>query len=263
MIIRNAHDVPPLKVHDLNEIVVLVDRSETALTEVGLNTWPAGIQGPPHAHTEKEQIFLILTGKGRVIAAGTTFRAEPGDIVYIPPGVEHQTVVEAGQPLMYLLFNAFLDATKEGHGSFAEHIEQVRDTRKAQAEGRASSGTSPRTDKVPATGNLEKGAKVSAGALSATIVLSRSLTVRSEVVMVKCPSSCQDVEAGESNREQVLYIMKGQGTLTITNEANPRPTTQGDGVYIPARTAFEVKSAEDELQYVKFYTDCVSASGRR
>lgn len=42
-----------LDVSGLNEITVLIDRSETALTEVAINSWSPGLDGPPHAHEAK------------------------------------------------------------------------------------------------------------------------------------------------------------------------------------------------------------------
>ena len=257
-LIRNARDVPALKVHDLNEIMVLVDRSETDFTEVGLNTWPAGINGPPHAHPGKEQIFLVLSGEGSVIAGGNVFHAEPGVIIYVPPGVEHQTIAGPNEPLTYFLFNAFLNVTKEGHRTFAEHIEKVRDTRKAQAEGHASSGATPSTGKFPTTGNLEKGEELTLGAACEKLVLSRSLTVRSEVVAVMCPPQYESAMTADQNREQVLYFLDGQGVLTIAGEAGTKPITSGDAVYIPAKKAFNVNSGEHKLHYIKFYTDFAS-----
>ena len=55
-----------LDVAGLNEIIVLLDRSETEKTEVALNIWPPNLDGPPHKHDEKEQIFYFTSGKGIV-----------------------------------------------------------------------------------------------------------------------------------------------------------------------------------------------------
>jgi len=47
MICRNYHTGQKLDVAGLNEITVLIDRSETQLTEVGWNSWRKGLEGPP------------------------------------------------------------------------------------------------------------------------------------------------------------------------------------------------------------------------
>ena len=50
----------------LNTIRVVLDRSETARTEIGLETWRAGLIGPPHKHDTREQVLLVTSGRARV-----------------------------------------------------------------------------------------------------------------------------------------------------------------------------------------------------
>lgn len=57
MICRNYQDGEKLDVAGLNIVTVIVDRSETALTETGMNHWPKAMDGPPHKHEQKEQLF--------------------------------------------------------------------------------------------------------------------------------------------------------------------------------------------------------------
>lgn len=123
-----------LDVAGLNEITVLIDRSRTLRTEVALNTWRAGLVGPPHAHQEKEQTFFITGGRGTVVVGPERREVRAGDVVFVPAGALHQTIAAADEALEYLLFNAFLTETREGHATFAEHIEQVKDTRRRQAD---------------------------------------------------------------------------------------------------------------------------------
>lgn len=134
MICRRYNEGQRLDVAGLNQIVVVIDRSETARTEVGLNTWRAGLAGPRHAHAEKEQTFLVTAGAGWVIVGQEKRRVGEGDVVFVPAGAEHQTIAADDQPLEYLLYNAFLTETREGHRTFAEHIEKVKATRRAQAD---------------------------------------------------------------------------------------------------------------------------------
>jgi quercetin dioxygenase-like cupin family protein len=67
MICKYYRDGIKLNVADLNEITVLIDRSETELTEVALNSWWPGLDGPPHRHEQKEQIFYVISGRGTVM----------------------------------------------------------------------------------------------------------------------------------------------------------------------------------------------------
>lgn len=134
MICRKYDQGPRLDVAGLNEIVVILDRSETARTEVALNTWRAGLVGPPHKHQKKEQTFFVTAGRGWVVVGGEKRQVSRGDVVFVPAGEEHQTIAAPDQALEYVLYNAFLSEDKEGHATFAEHIEKVKATRRAQAD---------------------------------------------------------------------------------------------------------------------------------
>jgi quercetin dioxygenase-like cupin family protein len=134
MILRRCDEGELLDVAGLNTIRVVLDRSETARTEIGLETWRASLVGPPHKHEEKEQVFLVTAGSGWVRVGTEQREARPGDLIYVPAGVEHQTIASPHEDLQYLLYNTFLDARKEGHATFREHIERVKATRRAQAD---------------------------------------------------------------------------------------------------------------------------------
>ncbi len=134
MILRRFDEGELLDVAGLNTIRVVLDRSETARTEIGMETWRAGLVGPPHKHEEKEQVFLITSGRGWVRVADEQREVQKGDLIYIPAGIEHQTTASPDEDLQYLLYNTFLDDHKEGHATFKEHIEQVKSTRRSQAE---------------------------------------------------------------------------------------------------------------------------------
>lgn len=135
MIHRRYNEGERLDVAGLNEIVVVLDRSETRRTEIGLETWRAGIVGPRHKHDQKEQVFFITTaGSGWVTVGDERCEVSQGDVIHIPAGVEHKTVAAPDEAFEYLLYNAFLTDEKEGHATFAEHIEKVKVTRRAQAD---------------------------------------------------------------------------------------------------------------------------------
>lgn len=134
MICRRYDRGQRLDVAGLNEITVIVDRSETARTEIGLNRWRAGLAGPPHAHDRKEQTFFVTAGSGWVVVGDEKREVRAGDVIFVPAGAEHQTIASDAEDLEYLLYNAFLSEDKEGHATFAEHVEQVKATRRAQAD---------------------------------------------------------------------------------------------------------------------------------
>jgi len=143
MIHRRYNEGELLDVAGLNTIRVVLDRSETKRTEIGLETWRAGLVGPRHKHEQKEQVFFVTAGSGHVSVGDETREVRKGDMVYVPAGVEHQTTASPDEDLEYLLFNAFLSDEKEGHATFAEHIEKVKEVRRAQAENASGKASKP------------------------------------------------------------------------------------------------------------------------
>ncbi|NMB83221.1 MAG: cupin domain-containing protein, partial [Ignavibacteria bacterium] len=91
MIKRYYNEGQKLDVAGLNEITVLIDRSETELTEVGWNCWTPNQDGPPHKHNDKTQLFYVTNGVGKIHLGNDVFDAAPGDLAYVPAGLVHQT----------------------------------------------------------------------------------------------------------------------------------------------------------------------------
>jgi oxalate decarboxylase/phosphoglucose isomerase-like protein (cupin superfamily) len=77
-----------------------------------------------------------------------SYPVKPGNLLYVPCGTVHQTIATGNEPLCYMLFNIFNDDSKEGHRTFADHIEKVKQVRRQQAEsGSADADSEP----APAT----------------------------------------------------------------------------------------------------------------
>jgi mannose-6-phosphate isomerase-like protein (cupin superfamily) len=58
--------------------------------DLHLNVILAGsAPGPYHLHTEAENVYHVLDGRVRIRIDGVDHDAEPGDTVFIPPGVPH------------------------------------------------------------------------------------------------------------------------------------------------------------------------------
>lgn len=45
--------------------------------------------GPYHLHTAAENVYYVLSGRVRIRIDGVDHDAEPGDAVFIPPGIPH------------------------------------------------------------------------------------------------------------------------------------------------------------------------------
>ncbi len=241
MILRNPCKGEKLDVAGLNEITVLVDRSETALTEVGMNEWRIGLEGPPHAHDQKEQIFFIISGIGSIVIGSVKFQVEPGHLLYVPIGVLHQSLVGSEEPLVYLLYNAFTDSRKEGHSSFADHIEKVKMDRKAQAEGTFFNEEKNGSPDLP----LRKGIWVP-DIHAATTIVDRDETNRCEALLYTQKANSNSESFNFKNKEQTLYVISGKGSISMEEET--RNLNQGDLLFIPAGQNYNFGAGDNGLK---------------
>ncbi|MBN2355477.1 cupin domain-containing protein [candidate division KSB1 bacterium] len=260
MIHRHYQKGPVLNVAGLNEMIVLIDRTESELTEVALNTWRAGLVGPPHSHDQKEQIFYVTSGKGVVKASAQAFDVGPGHLIYLPVGVEHQTVADKKEALHYLLFNVFSNAEKEGHGSYAEHIEKVKQIRRQQADsGRSRVKNAERSavsDKpVKHIADIKKGVVFDFGSNSTRLLLDRSETDRFEMVVVTWPKGNRGAMVAHKEKEQTFFVLSGSGIVIVGEEqATVRP---GDIVFVPRNTPHTTEAVREDLSYLCLNTHCV------
>jgi len=253
MICRHYTKGQRIDVAGLNEITVLIDRSEAQLTEVGLNTWRKGLEGPPHSHEAKEQIFYVTAGTGDVVVGNARYSVKPGSLVYVPPRVVHQTIVTGPEPLSYFLFNAFLDSSKEGHASFADHIEKVKEIRKQQADsqqpnvaGAAPGGITNRAGKL--VEDIRAGRRFDFGSNSTILVLERTDTARAEVTLVSWPKGNKGAMVAHKDKEQTFFVHSGRGKVTVGDETSE--VAPGDVVFIPWNTPHTSEAGNEELLYL-------------
>lgn len=249
MIHRSSRNAQKLDVAGLNEITVLIDRSETVLTEVAFNSWSPGLDGPPHAHEAKEQNFFVLAGRGDIVIGADRFPAQPGDYFYVPAGVVHQTInLNKDRRLDYFLFNAFLDSSKEGHASFAAHINLVKETRREQA-------ATQKSGVQPAAGlSTRRGLKVATQGFNAlsTTLISREQTQKCEAVHHAVPAGRHLELRADPRKEQTFYILSGSGRFHVGEES--ADVAAGETVYVPADTSGSIAAGAEGLKAVSFGT---------
>lgn len=247
MICRNYGQGEKLQVGDLNEITVMIDRSETRLTEVAMNVWRRGLDGPPHSHGAKEQVFFITEGDGTIDFGKESHPVKPGSLVYIPAGVVHQSIT-GNYSLTYFLFNAFLDAHKEGHASFRDHIEKVKSIRQQQAD-TGSAASDPNLSK---TVSIKKPRAVpDARGTTSAMLITHADTEGCEVERVGMEK--YTIRAARlEGREQTLFVLSGGGALTVSGEK----CDLGPGVvaFVPANAAQSIQAGDDGLTYLIFST---------
>lgn len=265
MICRHYQTGQRLDVAGLNVVTVLVDRSETQLTEVGWNCWRKGLEGPPHSHQAKEQIFYVTDGEGIVVVGPARHAVKPGSLIYVPPTVVHRTIVTGDAPLRYFLFNAFLDSRKEGHASFADHIEKVREVRRQQAllqqaavAGADAPGKFDRPGKLVA--DIHAGRLFDFGSNTTRLILERNETVRAEVTLVSWPRGNRGAMVSHPEKEQTFFVLAGHGKVTISGET--LPVGVGDVVFVPWKAPHTTEAGDETLTYLCLNTHVVETKER-
>jgi mannose-6-phosphate isomerase-like protein (cupin superfamily) len=252
MIHRYYKEGQKLDVAGLNEITVLLDRSETELTEIGWNCWRPKLDGPPHKHNDKDQVFYINSGEGIVRLGQFKYNVKPGNAVYVPAGIEHQTITTGDEPLCYILFNIFNTKDKEGHTTFADHIEKVKLIRKQQAEsGIIDSDNEAQPDEIKAHkffNNVYDNKTYDFGSNTTILLLDRTETNRFEFVVVEWPAGNRGAMVAHKEKEQTFFILSGNGKVTVgdkTEELKP-----GDLVYVPRNTPHTTEAGSEKLSYL-------------
>ncbi|MHC4573207.1 MAG: cupin domain-containing protein [Planctomycetota bacterium] len=252
MICRYYEEGEKLNVADLNLITVLIDRSETELTEVALNEWKTGLNGPPHRHGQKEQIFFVVSGAGDITVGGETFAGKPKDMFYVPSGVTHQTNSTGAEPLQYLLFNAFSNSDKEGHATFAEHIAKVKDTRRKQADTQQADVTevegAAQTKKGKFVSGISAGKRFDAGGGSGVLLLERSEAERCEASVVTMAAGNKGPSTTHQDQEQTWFVLSGRGSVTVGDETEA--VKAGNVVFVPRNTQHTAEAGQEGLTYL-------------
>jgi mannose-6-phosphate isomerase-like protein (cupin superfamily) len=250
MIHRNYKQGQKLDVAGLNQITVLLDRSETELTEIGINEWK--LDGPPHKHNDKDQIFYIISGDGVIKLGSDEYKVRPGFLIYVPAGLVHQSITKGSEPLCYVLYNIFNDSQKEGHSTFAEHIEKVKQIRKQQAEtGNAEvdeSGTIQNILRYKVISDVFSGEKDQSGLQEIFLHLSSSNTNRCELSVVRCQQKYAGDMHTHLDREITIFIVDGEGYITIDNEREKMKS--GDLVFVPRGVSHRIETTEFPLEYL-------------
>jgi mannose-6-phosphate isomerase-like protein (cupin superfamily) len=228
---RHYQEGEQLDVAGLNRINVLVDRSQTGLTEVGWNYWKPNLDGPPHFHEAKEQIFFATEGEAVVTIANREFRLVPNAILHVPMGAMHRTVVVGGAPHAYLLFNAFRDSDKEGKASFSDHLSEAKHIRRQQADA-ANQGGAIDWARLPAAGTLAQvdASLPPAGATELSILIPRANTLRASAAQLRLGAG-QSLALDEPETELTLFALAGSGQIEVGGQS--LPVAAGVVVYAP------------------------------
>ena len=112
----------PTHVNDL-----VMDRSEATASEVFIVELAPGEAPPLHQHDDTEQVFYVLSGRGR-LEIGADRAAHPvrsGDVVRIPPATLHAIQCLGDEVLRYLAVDCFPAGRPEAEPTWDDHVRTV------------------------------------------------------------------------------------------------------------------------------------------
>ena len=79
--------------------------------EISVNTLPAGASVPfVHAHKANEEIYFILSGRGKVIVDGEGVDLNEGDWIRIAPAGKRQFFASSDSPISYICIQVKADS---------------------------------------------------------------------------------------------------------------------------------------------------------
>ena len=208
----------------------------------------------------KEQIFYILDGTGNITVGKNSYRVQAGDLIYVPRGAMHRTVVDAGREIAYLLFNAFSDLEKEGHASFADHIAKVKQTRRQQADEAAGGAAVDwvRSDgqgaHIPARPNATVTFEAATRPVNIRSLIKASSTFRCSADLVRSRTNGEwlyDLN-GAAQAEKTLYILNGEATVRADNEE--WALAAGDLIYVPEGRSVMIETGVGGVELLSLQT---------
>jgi mannose-6-phosphate isomerase-like protein (cupin superfamily) len=105
MIIINRDRAHVIKTRHGSELRPLIDRATSAITQCSLaeEVLPPGKSVTPHHHRRLEEVYYILSGRGRMTVGDEQSEVRPGDAVYIPVGNRHTLENTGDEPMRLLL----------------------------------------------------------------------------------------------------------------------------------------------------------------
>lgn len=110
----------------VNQLVL--DRSESTVTEVFIVVLEPGEAPPLHKHPDTEQVLYILEGEGELRIgpeAAELFPVKPGDVVRIPPDTLHMIENQGVVPVRYLSIDAFPGTRPTAEPTWDDHVQGI------------------------------------------------------------------------------------------------------------------------------------------
>lgn len=109
----------------INDLVI--DRSESRCSEVFVVVVEPGKGTHLHKHKDTEQVFYVLSGKGRLEIGQekSPTPIEPGDVVRVPIGTWHSVHCVENQDLVYLAIDCFEGGRPDSEPTWDAHVQAM------------------------------------------------------------------------------------------------------------------------------------------
>ena len=121
MIVVNRERAAVIKTPHGSEIRPLIDRttSEIELCSLAEEVLPVGRAVGRHHHEQTEEVYYILSGRGRMTVGPEVREVAAGDAVFIPRRAEHTLENTGEEPMRLLLVCGPAYSIADHHGSDA------------------------------------------------------------------------------------------------------------------------------------------------
>ena len=87
--------------------IELHDKLSLTGTEISINNLPAGANVPfIHSHKQNEEVYFVISGKGKVIIDGEEIALTAGDFIKISPKAKRQFFASKDQGISYICIQA-------------------------------------------------------------------------------------------------------------------------------------------------------------
>ena len=105
MLIVNRDTAPIVVTPHGSEIRPLIDRTTAPVNQCSLaeETLPPGRSVTPHHHEVLEEVYYLLSGRGRMRIGEEEREVGAGDAIYIPRGARHTLSNTGEEPMRILL----------------------------------------------------------------------------------------------------------------------------------------------------------------
>jgi mannose-6-phosphate isomerase-like protein (cupin superfamily) len=101
----NLEDLPVYEAdtpHERRMRVVFDDPASNLPFSVGQFILKPGQNGPPHKHEKEIEIYIVLSGEGKITFDNKkTYRLTPDHMLYVPPKILHETVNTGATDLVF------------------------------------------------------------------------------------------------------------------------------------------------------------------